>query len=321
MKKIYVGVILALITLSLATPLTAYVIGISRATSGAIVQHKWKSTGFPIMWRMNPTQGANITGSRTQEQVFQASFAAWQAINTASISFLEGAQTSANTTPDDDNINLITTNPLAASSDFPPGVLALTAASVYLSAGFDPTLQRTIDFAGQIAEADIYFNPTVGFSTNPTATANTFDLQSVATHEIGHLLGLDHSPLLSATMFWGVSRGSISPRNVSTDDAAAVSILYPSSLFASKGKISGTVRTTANNAVYGAVVVAVGSNGLPVASTVTDNLGTYTIEGLDAGTYTVYAEPLDGPITIANISSISSVFGSNVNTSFTTRSR
>jgi hypothetical protein len=321
MKRVYVATILLVITLSAAIPLPAYVIGISFSTTGEIVRHRWKSTAFPIPWRMNPVQSSNVTGARPQADVFAASFAAWQSITTASVSFTQGSNTSTTTEPVDDNINLVTTNPLSAASDFAPGVLALTATSVYSSPGFDPKLQRTIDFAGQIAEADIYFNPSVAFSTDTVAVPNRIDLQAVATHEIGHLLGLDHSPLVSATMFWSVGQGIIYPRNVSSDDAVAVSILYPSALFASKGKVSGVVRTTTNAPVYGAVVVAVNASGTPVASSVTDPAGTYLIEGLDAGSYTVYAEPLDGPITINNLGSLRGVYGSSVNTTFTTRSR
>ncbi len=320
MKKVLIAAILALTVFSLSAPLRAYVLGTSRSSTGDIVRHRWRSAAFPIMWRMNPVQGSNVTGTRTQAQVFAASFASWQAITTANITFTQGADTAPSVRPADDNINLVTTNTLP--NDLPTGVLALTIASVYPAPGFDPQFNRTIEFAGQIAEADIFFNATNSFSTNTTAAAPQIDLQAVATHEIGHLLGLDHSPLVSATMFWSVAPGFIYPRNVSSDDAAAVSILYPSSLFLAKGKISGVVRTTTNVPVYGAVVVAVNADGTPAASSVTDPNGAYTIEGLDAGSYTVYAEPLDGPITISNISSLSATYsGSTANTAFTTRFR
>jgi len=320
MKKTCVTLTVAVVALSLAIPLRAYVIGMSRTTEGDIVRHRWNSTAFPITWRMNPIQGANVTGTRTQAEVFVASFAAWQSLTTASVSFKQGQVTFETARPGDDGINLLTTNTLP--TDLPSGVLAITASSVYLAPGFDPNSQRTIDFAGQIVEADILFNSTVSFSTSTTSVPDRIDLQSVATHEIGHFLGLDHSPLPSATMFWSVAPGYIYPRTLSSDDIAAISILYPTDLFAATGKISGVVRTTANVPVYGAIVVAVNANGAPVASSVTDPDGAYVIEGLDAGLYTVYAEPLDGPITISNISSLSRVYpGASVNTMFTTRSR
>jgi hypothetical protein len=68
--------------------------------------------------------------------------------------------------------------------------------------------------------------------------------------------------------------------------------------------------------------VAVNSSGQPVASAITNPSGTYTIEGLDAGAYTIYAEPLDQPTTINNHQSLLVIYpGSSVNSAFTTRFR
>jgi hypothetical protein len=319
MRKVFLAAILVIITFTWAVPAGAYVIAKMRDLDGNTVVTKWKANAFPITWRMNPIQGANVTGSRSQADVFAASFAAWQALTTASLSFTQGAVTDAVTTVKIDNINMITTNPLDGT--LPTGVLALTATYAYGGTGLDE-VGRTVEFAGQIMEADIYFSAVTPFTTNTTAVAGRLDLQSVATHEIGHFLGLDHSSLLSATMFWTVGSGVVYPRTLSGDDIAAVSILYPAASFALKGKISGSVRTTANVPVYGAIVVAVNAGGSPVASTVTDPSGAYTIEGLDAGAYTVYAEPLDGPIALSNITSLPTVYpGAQANSSFTTRYR
>jgi hypothetical protein len=72
--------------------------------------------------------------------------------------------------------------------------------------------------------------------------------------------------------------------------------------------------------VFGAIVVAVNASGQPAASTLSDPSGLYTIQGLPAGSYTVYAEPLNGRIGVANIYTLTPIYPSaTVNTSFTTR--
>src|SRR3972149_4090610 len=48
---------------------------------------------------------------------------------------------------------------------------------------------------GEIAESDIFFNNDIPWSVAPDGQAGRFDLQSTATHEIGHFLGLDQSAL------------------------------------------------------------------------------------------------------------------------------
>ena len=320
MKKFYfLAILLAVVSLSI--PVRAYVTTKSRSPAGAIIEHKWKT--FPLTWRMNPTQGSNVTGSRTQAEVFNQSFQAWQSVTTASVSLTQGPDTDANVQFGYDGINLITTD-AASGVKMPPGVIAYTFSYFFDEGGpgmIDP-LGRSVDFPGQILEADMVFNAGIQFTTNPAAVSDRMDLQSVATHEAGHFLGLDHASTLSSTMFWVVGMGVIYPRVLSSDDMAGISALYPAPMFATQGKISGTVRTTANVPVYGAIVVAVNASGTPVASAITDPNGVYLIEGLDAGAYTVVAEPLTGPINAARIGSLGSVYpDQTVNTNFTARYR
>jgi uncharacterized protein (TIGR03437 family) len=61
---------------------------------------------------------------------------------------------------------------------FPAGVLAATLISY-------------ISVTGEIIDSDVFFNPAHTFSTAPER--GEFDFQSVALHELGHGLGLDHN--------------------------------------------------------------------------------------------------------------------------------
>ena len=112
---------------------------------------------------------------------------------------------------------------------------------------------------------------------------------------------------------------------MSADEIAGISTIYPTASFSAKGTISGTVRTTANVPIYGAIVTALNSNGQPVATAVTDPNGNYTIAGLDAGSYTIYARPLIGPTSLDDIPTLKSIYlDSNSNplqafTNFTVR--
>lgn len=78
---------------------------------------------------------------------------------------------------------------------------------------------------GKIIDADIIFN-NVGFSWNDTGSGGV-DTQSIATHEQGHFLGLDHSQTQAATMYAAYSGGS-ALRSLDQDDINGICALYPS---------------------------------------------------------------------------------------------
>ena len=164
-------------------------------------------------------------------------------------------------------------------------------------------------------------NPSTQFDTGGGTGQN---LQTVATHEIGHFFGLDHSAVVRAVMF------PFAPDILTTlsyDDVAGISSLYPQGTpDVATGSISGKVRLSGSS-VFGAHVFANSTtSALPFANvrktpigTLTLTDGSYTIRGVPPDSYLVVAEPLDLPVTDSDVSWASEFNQAKVQTNFTTR--
>lgn len=85
------------------------------------------------------------------------------------------------------------------------------------------TFQST---TGEILDVDLEINGTAPWSfTSDPPTEN--DLEAVLTHEVGHILGIAHSPIPEATMFPVYRAGSIDQRSLAQDDQNAICTIYP----------------------------------------------------------------------------------------------
>jgi hypothetical protein len=105
--------------------------------------------------------------------------------------------------------------------------------------GEDNTLAKTtVTFdpsTGEILDADIEVNTAINDVTvvDPVGGEEAFDpnvkydLRSLMTHEIGHFLGIAHSPYPDATMFASYSEGTTDLRSISDDDREALCAAYP----------------------------------------------------------------------------------------------
>lgn len=255
---------------------------------------RWQT--LPVPYRIH-AGGLPSLGNGSEFIAVQKAFQTWESLPTSAIAFrYEGTTEVQN--GGNDGVNVIS---FQSDFSFGTGTIAVTLSS---------------SSQGRFIDADILFNP-----SNPTITFATdgrfdgFDIQTVATHEIGHFLGLDHTAIVSATMNPTGARGTVLPRALKSDDIIGASILYPETDFPSKtGGLRGRVTNGGAN-VFGAHVVVLDGAGNAVVSTLTELDGTYQISGLPPGGYSLYAEPLDGPV---NEASIGGQFDSRVNTNFTT---
>ena len=289
--------------------------------NGAVSRVHWDFSQFAVQWNFNPAAASNVSGAGQAQDVVANSFATWMAAPNTAISVSRGGDTQV-ASAGFDGVNLIC---FTCATDFnSDGALAVTFTTTANGPGADTKHGGTSRFGGQILDADILFNPAMKFSTDGSSGN---DLQTVATHEIGHFLGLDHSAVVKATMF--PFAPPVAEHALSYDDVAAIATLYPkSSPDVPTGSISGRVSMD-GSPVFGAHVFADSATAAlsypaSVRKTPIGTLsmpdGSYQIQGVPPDRYTVAAEPLDGPVTNGNVFSYAPAFGkTTVQTNFTTR--
>jgi hypothetical protein len=272
---------------ALTVPVAAY-LKLGTRVGNRTESLRWRQ--FPIRYFVSNASAPGVTSQQFQSAVTTA-FATWHAVadTQTSSTFVGFVQAPPFV---DDGMNVIG----------------------YLSQpGQDRTLAATTftvdDTDGRILESDIYFNTIFPWSTSDAGTTDRYDVQSIAVHEIGHLLGLSHSALGETELIGGgrrvvgaeavmfpiaFSRGSIADRSLKADDIAGISDIYGTTTFSREsGSISGRV-TKAGRGVKGAHVVAFSpkSGKLVGGFSLTDN-GDFVIAGLDPGPVVLRAEPLD----------------------------
>ena len=157
---------------------------------------------------------------------------------------------------------------------------------------------------GDIVEADVAFNNTFEWSVAENGEEDKFDFESVALHELGHMLGLGHSGLAqmetgrvaaAETAMFPISydAGTIAGRQLRADDIAGASLIYPDGGFLSDtGTLSGRVELT-GRPVFGAHIMAFNPGTGTMVGGFTYENGEFLISGLSPGAYILRVEPID----------------------------
>ncbi len=287
MKRLSAALVVSLLV-GTAQPAFAY-LKFGFSLDGRTVALKWPQT--PVHYWINTATVPGVTTADFTAAV-QRGFATWQDVSTASISYQFDGVTDAQPLDDDGRSTL----------------------------GFldRPELDRVLastDFlvdseTGDIVESDIFFNAAYPWSTTSSGEAGRFDIQTIATHEIGHLSGLGHSAIgetelqadggrkviADETVMFPIAfpPGNISNRTLRPDDIAGLSDLYPDNGFnQDTGSISGRV-TKDGAGVFGAHVVAFNpATGALIANFTLDDRGRFSMAGLSPGPHIVRVEPID----------------------------
>jgi hypothetical protein len=272
---------------SRGSPLAAY-LKLGTVVGTRTQSLRWRD--FPVRYYINNNGVAQVTPQQFQAAVGRG-FSTWHAV--------ESAQTSS------EFAGFVQAQPFVTDGASVIGFLNRPDQDRTLAA-----TTFTVDLTdGRLLESDIFFNGAFSWSVADGGAADRFDLESIALHETGHLLGLSHSALGETELVPGgrrvlaaesvmfpiaFNRGNIAGRTLSDDDIAGISDIYGTAAFTRTfGSIAGRV-TKAGRGVKGAHVVAFATRtGKLVGGFTLDENGNYVIAGLESGTYLLRAEPLD----------------------------
>jgi hypothetical protein len=277
----------AVLVAACAVPLGAY-LKLGTQVGNRTESLRWRN--FPIRYFVTNTGVPLVSTQQFQAAVTRA-FSTWHAVQTATTS--------------SEFVGFVQAPPFVADNASVLGFLNRPDQDRTLAA-----TTFTVDVTdGRILESDIYFNSAFDWSVAEAGGTNRFDVESIALHEIGHLLGLSHSALGETELISGgrrviaaesvmfpiaFSRGNISDRTLRADDIAGISDIYGTGAFTREfGSISGRV-TKNGRGVKGAHVVAFDQrDGTLVGGFSLNDNGDFVIAGLRPGPHILRAEPLD----------------------------
>jgi len=287
MKRFVAATLVSALVLAQPSPALAY-LKFGLQVGAATIEVRWTA---PVRYFVTERAIAEVSAAQFRDAITRA-FASWQSVPGVSLQTQLLGSTVASPGARDGRTTL-------GFLDRPDLERVLGATSLTLNAS-----------TGEIVEAEVFFNTRFDWSVVPSGQTGRVDLESVALHEIGHLLGLGHSAIgetellatggrrvnaTGAVMFpIAMTPGSIADRVLTPDDQAGAVDLYPGAgTEGSTGSIAG--RVTKNGAgVFGAHVVAFHlESGALVGNFTLDDEGRFVIAGLEPGPHLLRVEPLD----------------------------
>ncbi|HVS32838.1 MAG TPA: matrixin family metalloprotease [Thermoanaerobaculia bacterium] len=232
---------------------------------------RWPDASFPIRYEVDRRLANALPGG-----TIDRAFGMWSAIEEATLTFEGSVVDGARAGYDGKNTISIA-----------DGLFANQGALAYTTNWYDSK--------GHLTESDVVIDASL--------SSGKYNVQAAIAHEIGHMLGLDHSAVLSSVMFPYLPRGADLPE-LDSDDRIGITGVYPKIDPAlERGTLRGRV-VNGKGGIFAAQVVAMNELGVPVATTLSQATGAFELGGLPPGNYRVYAEPLDGPVETRNLAGI-----------------
>ena len=280
--------LLAIIVAAAARPVSAY-LKLGTSVGGRVVSIRWNRQ--PVRYMITNRDVPRVSAPDLQQAIAQG-FQAWAGAPSVSVA--------------GDFVGYTTAEPVTGDGASVVGFQSRPDLDRVLGATTF-TLDST---TGEILESDIFLNSAASWSVASAGDAPRFDVASIVTHELGHLLGLGHSALGETTILPTGGRrvegkravmfpiafpgGNIEDRTLEADDIAGVQEIYASaSSTRHLGSIAGRV-TMNGTGVYGAHVAAFNPRtGALVGGFSLGTNGQFVIGELEPGIYVVRAEPLD----------------------------
>ena len=191
---------------------------------------KWHDPAMPVPYRLNTFQNEPSVPGNDEFTDVRQSFANWDVIVGSRLAFVEGPEV---TTPTpcaftDDGQNVVSFRDCGSACT--GNCIGVTRTSVDLGADYG---QAGVAHMRMIDE-DIVFGSQWSWITLPAAQqqgcVGRMIVQSIATHEIGHLLGLGHSNVPGATMYAFTNTCDQNPASLAADDIAGLIGLYDQTL-------------------------------------------------------------------------------------------
>ena len=180
-------------------------VGIAGHAGGYVLNgQKWASSSVPFY--VNPSNN-DVTPDAAIAALDKAA-TTWAAQSGASVRLFLAGTTSGSTLQNNGKNEVFFRNESAGTTG---------ASTYYYYSG------------GTITDADIkFYDGGIKFYTGTTGCTGGFYIEDIATHEFGHVLGLGHSPISTATMYPSINGCTTWARTLDADDIAGVLKLYSS---------------------------------------------------------------------------------------------